>query len=232
VHEIPSRELFFGLLGFGRGRPDQVTPKAGVKTGDLLVVTKPLGTGVVSTMEKRSALRAGDPLHREALEAMMTLNAPAASVVADFPGVSAVTDITGFSLIGHLMEMVAPRGGNGALGARVWVSEVPVLGGDRLSSLLDSGLDFCSLARNRHHLEPQVRTVGRARTDAERTAHALLFDAQTSGGLLVAVDSDRGSALIDALREAGVEKCRVVGRIEARGSAPIEIAFGDPGFVS
>lgn len=209
LHELPSAELFFGLLVLGLGAPGSARPKAGVREGDLLVLTKPLGTGVISTIEKRTGLKDDPELLAQARRTMAGLN-DGASRAAAMPGVSAITDVTGFSLAGHLIEMVAP---NAALGARLYASRLPLLHPERLATYLSSGMAFCSMERNRHFLERHVRIAPAA---ASSVATEVLFDAQTSGGLLVAVARGRLTAFLERLAAEGCSEAAVVGQVVPR----------------
>ena len=224
LHEVPARELFFGLWCTGIGSADRLLPKGGARAGDRLVLTKGLGTGVLSTMEKRTGLVDEEAVRHATWDSMVLLNDGAAQVIAALPAVSAVTDVTGFSLVGHLLEML--DGAAAPLTARLDVRAVPILCRDRMAGFLDSGLAFCSMARNRHFLEPRVRST--PPPDELRAACDLLYDAQTSGGLLIAVEAAHAPTLVERLVTSDNPRAAIIGEvIAADGSGPtIELNYG------
>ncbi|MFN7971680.1 MAG: selenide, water dikinase SelD [Acidobacteriota bacterium] len=225
VHEVPSQELFFGLFCAGPGNARDARPKTRVAQGDRLVLTKALGTGVISTMEKRTALRGDEDVRDRARASMAAFNDVARDVIAEIGGASAVTDVTGFSLVGHVLEMVE----GGALAARLHARAVPLLCAEKLYEYVGSGMDFCSMTRNRHFLEQRVRVTGQPTGEEERLHYEVLYDAQTSGGLLVALDAARAERLVARLRERGATDAAVVGEVvERSGPEALEIVLGDP----
>jgi selenide,water dikinase len=177
-HSIDDPEPKYGLAVTGVVHPDRILSNAGGRAGDALVLTKPLGVGAISTALKRGG---GAGLLPAAVETMTTLNAGAAAS-ARAVGAHALTDVTGFGLLGHLRELALASG----VGAEVEAEAVPVL--DGAGDLLRDG-DAISggSRRNREHAETFTHFAG----DVEEWRRSLLCDATTSGGLLVAVPAER-----------------------------------------
>ena len=199
-HTIVDKEPKYGLAVVGLVRPDEVTTNAGARPGDRLVLTKPIGTGIITTAGKGGAVESG--VLAEAVRQMTTLNR-AASEAMQRVGAHACKDITGFGLLGHLREMVDASG----VKARVYLSRVPFL--ETARELALQGLVPGGSYRNLESLEgivewdPSIDDVDRL----------LLCDAQTSGGLLIAVPPERLDSLLSELRIAGVETIAVIGEV-------------------
>ena len=188
-HSVVDAEPKYGLCVTGFVHPDEYWANTGAQAGDVLILTKPIGTGVITT-----ALRAGtvDPAVAEAaIAAMAMLNRAAADAGREVT-VHACTDVTGFGLLGHLREMV----GDGRVGARVQLSAVPVLDGAR--ELAIAGAVPGGTRRNAASLDPHVE-YDPAVSDADQL---LLCDPQTSGGLLFAVPESDAGELISKLTAA------------------------------
>jgi selenide,water dikinase len=181
-HSIDDPEPKYGLAVTGALDPARVLTNAGGRAGDALVLTKPLGVGAISTAIKRG--RGGELLAR-AVETMTALNAEAARA-ARAAGASALTDVTGFGLLGHLRELAAASG----VAAEIHADAVPAL--DGVEALLREG-DAVSggSRRNRAHAETFARFAG----DVEEWRRRLVCDATTSGGLLAAVPPQRAAEL-------------------------------------
>ena len=196
-HSIDDAEPKYGLAVTGLVHPDEVLTNAGGRPGDRLVLTKPLGAGAVSTAAKRGL--AGADLVARATEVMCELNAAAARA-ARAAGAHALTDVTGFGLLGHLREMLVASG----LAARVDPTRVPVIDGVR--ELLAAGMVAGGTQRNHAFVDPDVDWAGLPADE-----QLLLADAQTSGGLLLAVDPGRAGALVAALGRRGTPAAAVIG---------------------
>jgi selenide, water dikinase len=199
-HTVDDAEPKYGMAVTGTAHPDEIVRSSTARAGMVLVLTKPLSMGVISTAIKRG--RADEKLVAEATRVMATLNAGACEAMRRV-GAGAVTDVTGFGLIGHLQQMVRSSG----MAAEVWSEAVPVLEGVR--PLVEEGLVPGGTRRNEAHFS-QFVTVDEGVGDVERT---ILFDAQTSGGLLIAVEEDRTGELIAALDDEGTPAAAVVGRV-------------------
>ncbi|MEA2461603.1 MAG: selenide, water dikinase [Actinomycetota bacterium] len=209
-HSVDDPEPKFGLAVTGTVAPEAIVRKSGAAAGDLLVLTKALGTGVISSAIKEGKASAASA--EAAIASMTRLNADA-SAAASAVGVSAGTDVTGFGLVGHLLEMLGPH-----LDARLSFSSIPLLSG--ALELAEQGTVPGGSKRNEEAGSPFV--VSPELSPNERT---LLFDAQTSGGLLLAVPSPRSDDLLNQLRERGDAIASVVGEVTA-GSGRIEVPRG------
>ena len=191
-HSIEDKELKYGLSVTGFVHPARVLTKKNLKPGDRLVLTKPLGTGIINTAIKAGMAPPG--LIDTVTRLMASLNRKAAEIMSRFH-VNACTDVTGFGLLGHLAEMICGSG----LGARIFSGQVPVI--PEALEFADMGLIPAGAYRNRDFRAAMV-------TFAETVARSLkdvLFDPQTSGGLLIGVSADHAAGLLSALTEAGVE---------------------------
>ena len=202
-HSIDDPEPKFGLAVLGTVEPDRVWRNSRARPGDALVLTKPIGLGVISTAVKREG--ASDQLLATAVDLMTTLNAGARDAGRELgDAVHAVTDITGFGLLGHLGEMARGSG----VSARVELAGVPIIDGVR--DLIRGGFVAGGTQRNHAFVSEFVDWGG-----VETFEQLLLADAQTSGGLLFAVDPDGTDDLVMALTRAGTPAAAVIGGIEA-----------------
>ena len=196
-HSIDDREPKYGLAVVGTVDPRAVLTIAGARPGDALVLTKPLGLGIISTALKRD--QAPPALLAEAVRLMTTLNEGARDAALEV-GVNAATDITGFGLQGHLREMLVASG----LSARIDAGRVPVIDGVR--DLLAAGMVAGGTQRNHAFIDPDVDWAALPLDE-----QLLLADAQTSGGLLLAVEPARAGALVGALGRRGTPAAAVIG---------------------
>jgi len=202
-HSIDDAEPKYGLVCTGRVHPDRIWKNVGAKPGDDLILTKPLGMGIISTAIKRE--KASPSLIQQAIAIMTTLNRGAAEAVTTAGGADAVTDVTGFGLLGHLREMTAGSG----VGARLRLGDVPIL--DGVWDLARAGLVPGGTERNLKHLQAsQAVEWGAGLAELEQM---VLSDAQTSGGLLVAVPRARTATLLDGLRAARTPAAARIGEI-------------------
>ena len=208
-HSIDDDEPKFGLVALGFAHPDELWRKAGARPGDSLVLGKALGTGVVATALKRGA--ADQPAVRAAVRSMRQLNAEAAAVARGHE-IHAMTDVTGFGLIGHLKEMCDAS----EVSARI-LAGAPRLLPDA-ESLAEEGFVPGGTRRNRDAVGLTVDWS----EDVSSTMRDLLCDAQTSGGLLAALPASDASALV-AEWEASGYASTVIGQVEARGTATIVV---------
>ncbi len=200
-HTIDDAEPKYGLAVTGLVHPDDLVTNAAGRPGDVLLLTKPIGTGIIATAIKR-----GDaPAEAEAaaVATMTALNAGAAAAMRRV-GVRAATDVTGFGLLGHLGELVRASGVSGDVEAAM----VPLLPDVR--DLVAAGAVPGGTMRNLAAIR-RVVDFG----DVDETTQVVLADAQTSGGLLVAVDAPLQAALVQAMAEEGVEAVPI-GRLRER----------------
>jgi selenide, water dikinase len=199
-HSIEDKELKYGLSVTGFVHPSRVLTKKNLRPGDRLVLTKPLGTGIVNTAIKAGMASAG--LTDQVTRLMASLNRDAAGIMSRFD-VHACTDVTGFGLIGHIAEMVF--GSN--MSVRIFSEQVPVI--PEALEFASMGLIPAGAYKNREFRESMIdleETVGRSLGD-------VLFDPQTSGGLLISVGSDQAEALVKALLDAGISDTAEIGEV-------------------
>lgn len=199
-HTVEDDELKYGLSVTGFIHPDRVLTKRNLKPGDRLILTKPLGTGIISTAIKGGL--ASQEITDLVTRSMATLNKSAAEVMTDYP-VHACTDITGFGFLGHLSEMVVGSG----FGVRVAASSVP---------LFPETLDYTAMGmvpagayRNR---EFRLFMVDFA-SSVDRLLQDVLFDPQTSGGLLICVAPEKAEELLRDLKAKGMKEAAIVGEV-------------------
>jgi selenide,water dikinase len=199
-HSVDDVELKYGLSVTGTVHPGRVITKAGARAGDKLILTKPLGTGIINTAIKGNV--AGEETAAKAAGQMAALNRVASQQMQEI-GVSACTDITGFGLLGHACEMIQ----DSDVGMRIRMSSVP---------LLPEAVEFARMGmipggtyRNKEFRSAMIEASGRL------PDHVLdiLFDPQTSGGLFIAVGSDKADRLLSRLHQNGVVEAAIVGEV-------------------
>jgi selenide, water dikinase len=209
-HSVRDPEIKFGYAVTGTIHPDRVWKNSSAQAGDRLILTKALGTGVISTAIKRG--EAKPAWIDAAVKSMTTLNAKASEIATRFT-VHAATDITGFGLIGHLREVAK----GSSLSARIDSERVPLLEG--AIECVRAGFIPGGLNANRDFAECMVSYEGE--TPAE--VKAMLFDPQTAGGLLLSVDAADADALSDELKAAGVPATEI-GHVVSSRKPLIEVA--------
>lgn len=199
-HSIDDPEPKYGMAVVGEVHPDRMLTNAGGCAGDALILTKPLGTGILSTALKRDALlEAG---MGEAVRSMTTLNAAAAQAAVKV-GVSAATDVTGFGLLGHVLRICDAS----KVGAELAYDTLPVF--PHVRNLAARGFISGGTRRNMEATEGRVTWAD----DLGETDRWVMVDAQTSGGLLLAVPRENEAELHAALAEAGVVGAVTIGRL-------------------
>ncbi len=199
-HSIEDKELKYGLSVTGVVHPAKVLIKKNLRPGDRLVLTKPLGTGIINTAIK--AGMASAELTDKVTRLMASLNREAAGIMSNFD-VSACTDVTGFGLLGHLAEMVCGSG----MSARIFSGQVPLIA--EALEFAAMGLIPAGAYKNKEFRESMIdfaETVERSRQD-------VLVDPQTSGGLLISVAGHQGDKLVAALKDAGIGDAAWIGEI-------------------
>jgi len=210
-HSIEDNEPKFGLAVIGTVHPRKIIRNTGAQAGDALILTKPLGTGIQTTALKRGLLSPEQA--RELTELMATLNASATVAMQKFP-VHACTDVTGFGLLGHLHEMLQ----GSSLGARIYVNQVPVISGT--SALIRQN---CIPGGTLANLEYANAFVSWEAT-IPVTDQTLLSDAQTSGGLLIAVAASAANALLEVLSTSGHSGAARIGEFLSGPAGKILVA--------
>jgi len=201
-HSIDSVEPIYGLVALGTVHPDNVKRNSTAIAGDVLVLGKPLGVGILSAALKKDQLGAAG--YRALIETTTQLNRPGAKL-ARLPGVHAMTDVTGFGLLGHLLEMCRGAG----LGAQVRMRSVPLL--DEVLELADRGFITGASGRNWASYGDEVQLA----PDVSRAQQALLCDPQTSGGLLVACSEAAAGDVVATFQRDGFERAAIVGKMVA-----------------
>jgi cysteine desulfurase NifS/selenium donor protein len=209
-HTVDDTEPKFGLAVSGLIDPGKVVTNRGAQPGDALVLTKSIGTGILATGLKQQLL---EPEQVEILTGTMAgLNRAAAEAMQEV-GVNACTDITGFGLLGHLLEMMTGSGTS----AEIKAGQVKLLPG--VVELAASGVIPGGTTNNMDHTAPSVRYDDRV----SEVTRLVLNDAQTSGGLLISVPAKKVAALMDQLRQRGVTEAGPVGEVVKRGDAKIVV---------
>jgi len=199
-HTFQDSEIRYGLAVTGRIDPGRIFANNGARAGDELVLTKPLGTGTVITCAvSRGA--APEKAYQATLASMKTMNASAAQVMREL-GANACTDITGFGFLGHCWELASGSG----VGVKIEAKSLPVLPSVR--ELIGEGIIDGSHKMNMNSFKEGVRFEG-----ADPLDEILLYSSETSGGLLIAVDSGSGEPMLEKMRAAGLESASVIGRV-------------------
>lgn len=206
-HSIKDKELKYGIAVTGIVHPSRIITNGGAKPGDRLFLTKPLGTGIITTAIKREAVTA--KLEQMVIRQMATLNRSASEAML-LVDTHAATDITGFGLLGHAHEMAAASG----VTIRIFAEAVPVL--PEVLRLSAEGMNPGGANDNRDYLKDKVRLAD----GLPESLQQVLFDPQTSGGLLIAVDPKDTDKFQTALREADLS-AGVIGEVLPRENFPL-----------
>jgi selenide,water dikinase len=209
-HSVDDPEPKYGLAVTGTVHPDKIVRKAGAPAGCDLVLTKPLGTGIISSAIKEG--KASEPATRAAVATMTELNRAAAEAMVH-AGAVAATDVTGFGLIGHLLGML-----DADVSAVLDFDAIPLL--PEVVELAQAGVYAGGSQRNLDSMRALVDTG-----DLDDARARVLFDAQTSGGLLIAVDPGRTEELLDDLRSNGVSDAAEIGEL-ANGDGTVKVLRG------
>jgi selenide,water dikinase len=200
-HSIDDPEPKYGMAVTGLVHPDRILRNVGARPGDVLVLTKPLGSGIVTTAVKRELAPPG--MVERAVEVMAALNRAAGEVLAASGAVHALTDVTGFGLLGHGWEMASGSG----VGLRLDTGAVRVLAG--VHDLAARDVVPGGSKANLRWVTPQLEVA----PGLAPTWPTVLADAQTNGGLLAAVDPARAGEVVAALRAAGVADAGIIGEV-------------------
>ena len=209
-HSVNDEEVKFGMAVTGVVERDKLTTNAVASPGDVLILTKPLGVGMIALAGQLG--RASEASLKAAADSMSTLNKTAAEVM-NRHGVRACTDITGFGLLGHLCRMMMES----ASGAEIDFDSLPLL--PDVADYAKAGIYSGANERNASFVAGEVAFAKHLGPEQQ----AILYDAQTSGGLLMAVPADRATAVLSDLHASGVAAARAIGRITAAGSPRIRV---------
>jgi selenide,water dikinase len=209
-HTIEDSELKYGLVVTAYAEIDQIRTNGDARPGDDLVLTKPLGVGAISSAIQRRI--ASDPLIEKATALMATLNKDAAQAMREV-GVHAVTDVTGFGLLGHLLEMTQAS----KVSAEIFAGKVPTL--EEAWEFVRKGKIPAATHTNLQYVNPHLRYENGLRQEIS----LMLADPQTAGGLLIAVSSEKTEQLIARLQELKTPAASHVGRITEKQDKPIVV---------
>jgi selenide,water dikinase len=207
-HSIKDTEIMFGFAVTGIIDPEKIITNDRAQPGDVLVLTKPIGTGVISFASQldRASKGAMETIGRS----MAELNKTAAEAMAD-AGVLTATDVTGFGLMGHLSEMVAQSG----VTAEIYTDQVPFF--DGVLALVREELISGAIERNREYASQYVDVSDGVTEDVE----IALYDPQTSGGFLIAIKEDRAEDFVTQLRKKGSNSASIIGKVVERSGGKI-----------
>ena len=208
-HTVQDDEPKYGLSVMGLVHPDRVVTNSGARPGDVLVLTKPLGTGIINTAIK--ADMADTDVYDSAVETMTALNSDAARAMQQV-GAKGCTDITGFGLVGHCMEMAEASG----VSIRLRKDKIPVLEGAR--ELARMGMVPAGAYSNKSYAGGRVNLKG-VETDLED----IIFDPQTSGGLLISLPEDKAELFLGFLSPETARGCAVIGEVREREAFAVEV---------
>ena len=209
-HSVEDEELKYGLSVTGTIHPSKVVLNTGARAGDRLVLTKPLGTGIISTAIKGNM--ADEGVAAKITRSMSTLNLKASELMQE-AGVDACTDVTGFGLLGHAAEMI--EGTN--VGMVIDSAAVPFF--PEAKELAEMGVIPGGLYRNRDFRKSMVDIA----SEVPNYLADILFDPQTSGGLLIAVPAGKASKLLERLHAEGVTEAAIIGEMVAKPSGRISV---------
>ncbi|QRG67452.1 selenide, water dikinase SelD [Brevibacillus choshinensis] len=209
-HSIDDPEPKFGLAVTGTVHPSRVLTNATAKPGDVLILTKPIGVGIQTTAIKRDAL--SEEQTELVMTVMATLNKYAAECMEGYP-VHACTDVTGFGLLGHALEMAE----GSQAGIRLYAGEVPILAGTR--ELAEQGIIPGGSKSNFRWVADRVQFP----EEMEELDRLILCDAVTSGGLLISVPGDQGAQLLHELHQKGIEWAQIIGEVVSDHPGTIQV---------
>jgi len=207
-HTVEDTEPKFGMTVTGIIHPEKILTNNNLKEGDVLILTKPIGTGIIATALKRGL--ANEELANKAKSVMRQLNKTAAEVMDNF-NVNACTDVTGFGLLGHLMEM--SKGSK--MDVQIDFNAIPFIYG--VEQLAVNGVIPGGTLNNRDYVSDWVNW-GDIKTDHQQL---MLCDAQTSGGLLIAIKEEQSKPLLQALIGAGLTESKMIGKVTGKGVGKI-----------
>ena len=199
-HSVEDAELKYGMAVTGTIHPDNVLAKGNAQPGDKLILTKPLGTGIINTAIK--AKMASESASAQVIQSMITLNKDASEIMQKI-GVNACTDITGFGLLGHACEMLQ----QGTVEMVMHSASIPLF--HEAEQYARKGLVPGGTQRNKNFRAHQIAFESALPPETSD----ILFDPQTSGGLLIAVAETKTDQLLEKLREAGIKEAAIIGEV-------------------
>lgn len=200
-HSVEDNEIKYGLSVTGVVHPDKVLYNRGAKVGDKLILTKPIGTGIISTAIK--AQDASSEQIKQVVDSMTRLNKKASEVMIEEDNIHACTDITGFGLLGHSCEMIE----DGNVGMKINSAAVPVFEGVR--NMMETGFIPGGLYRNKDF---RINQVTKEKTCPDWLLD-VFFDPQTAGGLFMSLPGNRAQRVVDKMHAAGITDAAVIGDV-------------------
>jgi selenide,water dikinase len=209
-HSVDNAQIMFGYSVTGVIDPNKVARNAGAQPGDLVILTKPIGTGVISTGIKKE--RASEAIVTASVATMLTPGKFAAEAMREFD-VKGATDVTGFALLGHAWEMACAS----KVTIEIFACAVPLL--DGALELATAGMLTSGDKTNREYVGADVEIA----SSVDANLLKLLFDPQTAGGMLIAVAEDKAEALLGKLRE-NYPQAQIIGRVSPRDSRSIVVS--------
>jgi len=209
-HSINDQDIKFGFAVTGTANPSKIITNSNACPGDVLVLTKPLGVGVISFARQMD--RASPSAMAAISRSMAELNKVPSEIMLEI-GVSAATDVTGFGLLGHLSEVVSQS----AVTVEVYADQVPIFG--EALDCIRQGLISGAIERNKEYASQYVTVAN----DLGEEMEYLLYDPQTSGGLLIVVADEKAGPLIALLKDRGVEHASIIGRVISRSEGRIVV---------
>ena len=209
-HSVDNEQIMFGYSVTGVIDPNKVAANSGARPGDVIILTKSIGTGVISTGIKRAA--ASDAIVAGSVETMLTPGKHAAEAMREF-GVKAATDVTGFALLGHAWEMACAS----KVTIQIDAESVPLLPG--ALELAAAGMLTSGDKTNREYIGGDVEITPRT----DENLLKLFFDPQTAGGMLIAIEEKASGALLARLRE-NYPNARIIGRVHPQGPRSIVVS--------
>jgi selenide,water dikinase len=209
-HTVDDLEPKYGMAVVGLVPPGKAVSNKDAKPGDVLILTKPIGTGIITTAGKQN--KVSSEVMELAISIMSTLNKTSSEIMMDV-GVHACTDVTGFGLMGHLMSMMKASNTT----ANIVFADVPVIEGTW--NLLDQGIVPGGTMRNKSSVDSSINWFD----GITEQAQLLLCDAQTSGGFFISVSQDKSDLLLDKLHKSGILDATVIGKVDDQEEALINI---------
>lgn len=209
-HSVEDEEPKYGLSVMGLVHPNKIFTNTGAQPGDLLILTKPLGTGILNTAIKADVI--SDEGKKEAIDTMVYLNKDACLAAREV-GIKGCTDITGFGLLGHASEMAQGSG----VSLEIWAEQVPII--KESIELARMGIIPAGAHKNRSFYGKAIRFS----PDVKEEIGDIMFDPQTSGGLLLAVPADKAAKLMELLAANNKTPFQTVGRVKPPGKYLIEV---------
>jgi selenide,water dikinase len=200
-HSVEDDELKYGISVTGSIHPDKVLLNRGARTGDALILTKPLGTGIINTALKGNV--AGKDLVDKSIQCMAGLNKKAADLMTECSNIHACTDVTGFGLLGHASEMIE----GSDVGMVIQSSSVPIF--REIQEFVEMGIIPGGLNRNRKFRMNMIE----AGPGCPEWIVDVLFDPQTSGGLLISLPSKEAEALVKRMNDEGIKDAAIIGEV-------------------